>query len=108
MLFVATALFVYAIGSLFVDQVQNLVDQAPDYVTDIEHWVNDTFDTDINTDDLAEQLQSGSVNDFATGLAGNVLSVGAQAVGVLAASPCCCSPSTWWPTGHDCADPSAR
>ncbi len=83
LLFVATALFVYAIGSLFVDQVQNLVDQAPDYVTDIEHWVNDTFDTDINTDDLAEQLQSGSVNDFATGLAGNVLSVGAQAVGVL-------------------------
>ena len=83
LLFVAAALFVYAIGALFVDQVQNLVDEAPDYVADIEVWVNDTFDADINTDDLAEQLQSGSVNDFATGLAGNVLSVGAQAVGVL-------------------------
>lgn len=83
LLFVAAALFVYAIGALFVDQVQNLVDQAPEYVADIEEWVNDTFDADINTDDLAEQLQSGSVNDVATGLAGNVLSVGAQAVGVL-------------------------
>ncbi|MCB1014275.1 MAG: AI-2E family transporter [Acidimicrobiales bacterium] len=83
LLFLATALFVYAIGSLFVDQVQNLVDQAPDYVTDIEVWVNDTFDADIDTNDLADQLQTGSVNDFATGLAGNVLSVGAQAVSVL-------------------------
>lgn len=82
-LFVAGGLFVYAIGSLFVDQVQNLVDQAPEYVSDIEHWVNDTFNADINTDDLADQLQSGSANDIATGLAGNVLSVGAQAVGVL-------------------------
>lgn len=82
-LFVAGGLFVYAIGSLFVDQVQNLVDQAPEYVADIEHWVNDTFNADINTDDLADQLQSGSANDIATGLAGNVLSVGAQAVGVL-------------------------
>jgi predicted PurR-regulated permease PerM len=82
-LFVAGGLFVYAIGSLFVDQVQNLVDQAPEYVSDIEHWVNDTFNADINTDDLAAQLQSGSANDIATGLAGNVLSVGAQAVGVL-------------------------
>ena len=34
-LFVAGGLFVYAIGSLFVDQVQNLVDQAPEYVSDI-------------------------------------------------------------------------
>ncbi|MBL8774427.1 MAG: AI-2E family transporter [Acidimicrobiales bacterium] len=83
MLFVAGGLFVYAIGSLFVDQVQNLVDQAPEYVADVEDWANDTFDADINTDDLTEQIQSGSANDIATGLAGNVLSVGAQAVGVL-------------------------
>ena len=82
-LFVAAALFIYAIGALFVDQVQNLVDQAPEYITDIEHWVNDTFNADINTDDLAAQFQSGAANDVATGLAGNVLSVGAQAVGVL-------------------------
>jgi predicted PurR-regulated permease PerM len=84
LLFVAAALFVYAMGSLLVDQVQNLVDQAPDYITDIEHWVNDTFNADLNTDDLAGQFQSGgSANDLATGLAGNVLSVGATAIGVL-------------------------
>ncbi len=84
LLFIAAALFIYAMGSLLVDQVQNLVDQAPDYITDIERWVNDTFDADVNTDDLAEQFRSGgAANDLATGLAGNVLSVGATAVGVL-------------------------
>ena len=84
LLFVAAALFVYAMGALLVDQIQNLVDQAPEYLTDVEQWVNDTFGTDLNTDDLAEQFQSGgAANDVATGLAGNVLSVGAQAVSVL-------------------------
>ena len=50
-------------------------------MADIEHWVNDTFNADINTDDLADQT-SQLTNDIATGLAGNVLSVGARAVGV--------------------------
>lgn len=83
-LFVAVALFVYAMGSLLVDQVQNLVDQAPTYITDAERWINDTFNADLNADDLVNQFQSGgAANDVATGLAGNVLSVGATAIGVL-------------------------
>jgi predicted PurR-regulated permease PerM len=83
-LFVAATLFVYAMGALLVDQVQHLVDEAPDYIADVEDWVNETFDAELNTDDLAEQFQSGgAANDVATGLAGNVLSVGATALSVL-------------------------
>ena len=83
-LFVAGAVFVYAIGALLVDQVQNLVDEAPDYIEDVEDWANETFDADINADDLVEQFQEGGgANDFASGLAGGVVSAGATALGVL-------------------------
>ena len=52
-------LFVVAIGSVLVNQVTDFVDEAPRYIEDAETWINDTFDADVNADDLVEQFQEG-------------------------------------------------
>lgn len=81
----ATAIFFGAIGTLVVRQVANFIDQAPQYVKDIERWVNDTFNTDIDADAIIEELTrpGGPVQNFATSLAGNTLKFGTTALGYL-------------------------
>jgi predicted PurR-regulated permease PerM len=79
-LFVAAAGFVVAMGSLVVDQVSNLADAVPGYVEETIAFVNRTFDTNLSSDTLVEQLSSAEspVRRFATGLAGSALGIGVQ------------------------------
>src|SRR4051794_28158051 len=41
-------IFSFAIGSLVVTQVREFIDQAPDYVKNVEHWVNSTFNAHVD------------------------------------------------------------
>jgi predicted PurR-regulated permease PerM len=83
-LFVMIALFVWAMGSLLVDQVTELVDEAPRYIENTERWVNDSFNAEVDADDLVDQFQEGgTARDFAANLAGNIVSAGATVVTVL-------------------------
>ncbi len=84
-IFLLTIVFVAAIGSVVVGQVRNFVDEAPEYVDRIENWINDTFDADVDFDDLAEELNDpeGPARAFVEDLAGNALKAGLTALTVV-------------------------
>ena len=80
-----TAVFVFAIGKVVFDEVQNLVDNAPSYIEDGESWINDTFGTNLSSDTLNEQLndQNGPFRTFLSQAAGNAVGVSFSAIGVV-------------------------
>jgi predicted PurR-regulated permease PerM len=51
--------FLAAIGSIVIGQANDLIDKAPDYVRDIERFVNDDLGIEWNADDLIRDLRSG-------------------------------------------------
>jgi len=77
--------FVFAIGSLVVTQVRNFVDDAPEYVQDLEEWVNDTFDAEVDFDDLGDEFNDpeGPARQFVENIAGDALKAGLTALSVL-------------------------
>ncbi|HET9543388.1 MAG TPA: AI-2E family transporter [Acidimicrobiales bacterium] len=83
-LLIAGAIFVWAMGAVLVNQVTDFVDEAPRYIEDAEDWFNDTFDADVDFEDLiAEFQEGGSAQEFAAKLGGNIVSAGATVVAVL-------------------------
>jgi predicted PurR-regulated permease PerM len=82
---VATLLFLGALGKLVADEISNLVDNAPQYLTDAENWLNETFDLELSGEDLRAQLTDadGPVRSFAEQAAGNALGISASVVGVV-------------------------
>jgi predicted PurR-regulated permease PerM len=76
--------FVAAIGSVLVNQITDFVDEAPTYIEDTQDWINDTFDADVNFDDIGDRFQEGgSAQEFATDLGGYVIEAGTTVVAVL-------------------------
>jgi len=76
--------FVAAIGSVLVSQITDFVDEAPTYIQDTEDWINDTFDAEVNFDDLVENFQEGGrADEFAADLGGYVVEAGTTVVAVL-------------------------
>ncbi len=76
--------FAAAMGSVLAAQISEFVDDAPGYIEDIEAWVNDTFDADVNADDLIREFQEGgAAADFASDIAGNLVAVGTTVLSVL-------------------------
>jgi predicted PurR-regulated permease PerM len=82
---VFTAVFLFAIGAVVFDQVNQFIDEAPDLAQDAADFVNDRFDANVSVEELQEELtrEDGPVQGFATRLAGNALAVGASALGIL-------------------------
>ncbi len=83
--FLGTALFLFVMGGLVVDQVTELVNRSPDYLQNGTDWINDTFSTELTTDNIVEQIE-GYQTDL-TGLAqnvgGRVLSVTGRVLGLV-------------------------
>ena len=84
-LFVVGGLFLFVMGDLVVTQVEDLVDRAPSYLDESADWINNTFDTDITTDDITTQIESyqDDLTDIAKSLGGRVLSVTGTLFGLL-------------------------
>jgi predicted PurR-regulated permease PerM len=82
---VVIGVFIFAIGSLVVSQVRTFVDEAPEYTEDLEKWVNDTFDAEVDFSDLADELKDpdGPARRFVEDLAGDALKAGLTAVAVV-------------------------
>jgi len=78
-------LFVVAIGKLVFDEVNNLIDNAPGYIEDGEDWLNETFDLNVSSDDLTEQLNDadGPVRSFVSQAASNAVGLSFSAVGAI-------------------------
>jgi predicted PurR-regulated permease PerM len=76
--------FVFAMGSLFADQITKLVDEAPGYIAEIELWLDTQFDLQMNTDQIvAEFSEGGAAASLASDLAGNLWSVGETVLTLL-------------------------
>jgi predicted PurR-regulated permease PerM len=84
-LMAVTAVFVGAIGTVLVGQLTNFLDSAPEYLEEIEDWVNERFDADLDTDELVDRVTEaeGPLQDWATGAASNVLTFATTVVGGL-------------------------
>lgn len=78
--------FIAVIGTLLIDQLATLIDKAPDYVTQVERWVNDTFpNANVDFGDIVNNLtaENGTVQKWASSLANNTLKLSATALGLL-------------------------
>lgn len=79
------AVFLFAIGSVVVDQVSQFIDEAPQYAQDAADFANDHFGANVSVEELQKELtrQDGPAQNLATRLAGNALAIGASALGAL-------------------------
>lgn len=77
--------FVGSVGLLIVRQVGDLIDRAPDYLEQLVSWINHTFNTELNVDDLRNELtrEGGPARELAQRLAGSTLDISLTALGVL-------------------------
>ncbi len=85
-LVVAALGFIAVMGTLLVDQVATLIDKAPDYVTKVQDWVNNTFpNANVDFKDIVDNLtkENGTVQRWASSLANNTLKLSATALGLL-------------------------
>ncbi len=78
-------LFVGVMVSLVVSQTSDLVKKAPGYVDEATSWVNDTFNTEITSDELNATIRKyqDNLTSLAADLGGRVLIVTGAAVGVV-------------------------
>jgi predicted PurR-regulated permease PerM len=84
-LFVFSVGFTVVMGSVVVNEIADFIDEAPEYISELEDWVNNNFDADFDADDLTEQISSAdsNVQDLASSLAPRALTVTGQVVGLI-------------------------
>ena len=77
--------FVVAIGSLVVSQVATLAEQAPDYTEDLLNWINRTFDANLSTARIRNQLTApdGPLGNYSQRLAEGALGFGTATLGIV-------------------------
>jgi predicted PurR-regulated permease PerM len=80
----AVVLFVVALGSLFVDQISQLVDAIPGYAQQLADFLNERFGAEVDGGKLAEQLRSSEgVRSFVTGVAAAAVGLSTTLVGLV-------------------------
>ena len=64
--FLALAGFSAAIGTALADQIDSLIDEAPTYVDDLEAWLQDNIDDDIDLQRIQDEfVEGGGISDLA-------------------------------------------
>ena len=67
-----------------MDSCGSNIDEAPQLIEDAEKWVEDTFDVEVDTNELLNEFQEGgSAADLATRLAGDLVSLDARVLTIL-------------------------
>jgi predicted PurR-regulated permease PerM len=75
---------VTALGSLFVDQVSQLIDAIPGYARQLADFLNERLGTDLEGSKLAGQLQSSQgIRSFVTGVAAAAVGLSTTLVGLV-------------------------
>jgi predicted PurR-regulated permease PerM len=80
---VALVAFLVVLGSALFTQVSAFIEDLPERIETLEVELNERFDVEIDTDELVDELEGQDVQDVATNLASNALTLGISAVGVL-------------------------
>ncbi|MFM7535814.1 MAG: AI-2E family transporter [Acidimicrobiales bacterium] len=78
----ASLAFVVAIVALVAQQVATLAERAPEYLSQIEDWLKDTFDVSVDFGDLGNRLRD---SDVWSNIAGRTLELSATAFSALVA-----------------------
>ncbi|MFI7003694.1 AI-2E family transporter [Nocardia sp. NPDC050175] len=73
--------FFWALGSLLIDQVTTLVNNAPQYADQGIDWINHTFKTNLSGTDIEKYTSNWS--KYLEGAAGNAWDIGTRTVGVV-------------------------
>lgn len=81
----AVVVFAFAIGALLVDQISKLIDEAPEHVRRVEEWVNANFNTNLDFDEIADDLtaEGGPARDLAERLASDTWTLTGRALTIL-------------------------
>jgi predicted PurR-regulated permease PerM len=75
---------VTAFGSLFVDQVSQLIDAIPGYARQLADFLNERFGTDLEASKLASELRdSEGVRSFVTGVSAAAVGLSTTLVGLV-------------------------
>ncbi|MFP5297869.1 MAG: AI-2E family transporter [Actinomycetota bacterium] len=84
-LFVIGTVLVVSMIPLVIEQVRELIENVPGYISEVNRYSERWFDYSISTDKLVEQLQGVDVSlaDYARNLAGNLLGFGAAILGAI-------------------------
>jgi predicted PurR-regulated permease PerM len=77
--------FFVAIGSLVVSQVSTLAEQTPDYAEGLLDWINRTFDANLSTARIRDQLTApdGPLGNYSQRIAEGALGLGTATLGIL-------------------------
>jgi predicted PurR-regulated permease PerM len=81
--FLALVAFLVLLGSALFTQVSDFIEDAPTRIERFEDEVNERFDLEIDTEELVDELEGQDIQQVATNLASNALTLGISAVGVL-------------------------
>lgn len=80
----AIAALLFIVGSALAEQTQSFVADAPMLIDDLEEWLRDNVDEDIELDQAREQfLTDDGLGQQLTGFADNVVGLGATIVGLI-------------------------
>jgi predicted PurR-regulated permease PerM len=80
----AVVLFVTALGSLFIDQVSQLIDAIPGYAHQLADFLNQTLGAQVDGGKLADQLHdSQAVRSFFSGVAAAAVGLSTTLVGLV-------------------------
>ena len=83
-LFVGLVAFSAAIGTALATQLDSFIDEAPQYVDDLEGWLQDNVDEDIDLQRLSDEfVEGGGVSDLAGRFADDILNLGTTIVNVV-------------------------
>ena len=82
--FLALAGFSAAIGTALADQVDSLIDEAPTYLDDIEGWLQDNIDDDIDLQRIQDEfVEGGGISDLAERFADDLVNLGTALLNIV-------------------------
>ena len=80
----ALAGFSAAIGTALATQIDSFIEEAPGYVEDLEEWLRDNVDEDIDLQELQDEfVEGGGVNDLLGRFADDLLNLGTTLLNIL-------------------------
>ena len=76
--------FSAVVGTALANEVTYLIDRGPTYIEDIESWLDDTFNIEVEFDTLTDEfLEGGGLQSLASRFADDVVNIGTTAVSLL-------------------------
>ena len=76
--------FSAAIGTALADQITDFINEAPEYIDEVEQWMQDNVDPDIDFEEIrAEFVEGGGVEDLAGAFADDIVNLGTTILGII-------------------------